>query len=260
MRQDATMAPPAPAPAPHDGDGCKVTALMACMTDGERPYARPALEGIARQTVPVRSLIYVQESNDWIDDMVRDLPGLTIRRIPLTPLGAVRNLGVQESTTEYVAFLDGDDVWLPEKTERQLALIERTGAELVGADHILIRADGVRFGYALARNLAMPSAWLARRSVMLRHPFRSTFAEDGEWWMRTRDTVDKRRLPEFLIEYRVRPNSISSSHAGKRRKEIACRLGSVPVLREALLAGSWVMHHLSRRDQYIWHDGIGKLL
>ncbi|MGC2856362.1 glycosyltransferase family 2 protein [Novispirillum sp. DQ9] len=257
MRQEPPQVPPTQVP---PTGVAKVTAIIVCMTDGERPYAKAAVDSVARQTVPVRALCYVQESNGWIDAMVRDLPGITVRRIPLTPLGAVRNLGVAESTTEYVAFLDGDDVWLPQKTERQLALIESSGADLVGADHILVRADGVRFGYALARNLAMPSAWLVRRSVMLRHPFKSVFAEDGEWWMRTRDVVDKRRLPEFLIEYRVRPNSISSAHAGKRRKEIACRVGSVPVLREALLAGTWLMHHINRRDQYVWHDGIGRML
>ncbi len=237
--------------------GPKVTAIISCMTDGDRPFARQAIRSAVHQTVPVPVRVYVQHANDWIDAMVEGMPRVIVRRIDLAPLAAVRNLGVEEAATEYVAFLDGDDVWMPTKTERQLEVIERTGAGLVGTDHVLVRADGVRFGFSTAGNLPMPSAWLVRRSVMLRYPFINTVAEDGDWWLRTRDTIDKRRIPEFLIEYRVRPHSLSSASSGKRRKEIACRLGAYPVLREALLAGTWVVHHLNRRDQYVWHDGIG---
>lgn len=239
------------------GTGPKVTAIVACMTDGDRPFARHAIRSAVNQTVPVPVRIYVQNDNDWIDAMVAGLPRIIVRRIGLAPLAAVRNLGVEEAATEYVAFLDGDDIWMPNKTERQLEVIESTGAGLVGADHVLVRADGVRFGFSTAGNLPMPSAWLVRRSIMLRYPFINTLAEDGDWWLRTREAIDKRRIPEFLIEYRVRPHSLSSASSGKRRKEIACRLGAYPVLREALLASTWLVHHLNRRDQYIWHDGIG---
>lgn len=240
---------------PNAGD--KVTSIIVCMTEGDRPYARQAILSAVNQTVPGPVFVYVSNDNTWIDDMVKGLPRVTVHRMDLAPLGTVRNAGVAAATTEYVAFLDGDDVWLPTKTERQLDLIERTGADLVGADHVLIRPDGVRFGYAMARNLPMPSAWLVRRSVMERYPFNTMIAEDGDWWLRTRGSIDRRRLPEVLIEYRVRPSSLSSSTRGKRRKELACRLGSLPVMREALLAGTWVAHQLTRRNDYIWHDRIG---
>jgi len=246
----------------RDGEGIlqvgpKVTAIVSCMTDGDRPFAREAILSAVHQTVPIPVHIYVQHSNDWIDAMVQGLPHISVRRIPLAPLAAVRNLGVEEAETEYVAFLDGDDIWMPGKIERQLEVIEQTGAGLVGTDHVLVRADGVRFGFSTAGNLPMPSAWLVRRSAMLRYPFINTVAEDGDWWLRTRNTIDKRRIPEFLIEYRVRPHSLSSASSGKRRKEIACRLGAYPVLREVLLGFTWLVHHVSRRDQYVWHDRIG---
>jgi glycosyltransferase involved in cell wall biosynthesis len=39
-------------------------------------------------------------------------------------MSASRNLGVRNARGKYIAYLDGDDVWLPEKLERQVAILE----------------------------------------------------------------------------------------------------------------------------------------
>ena len=39
-------------------------------------------------------------------------------------LAAARNVGIRNSTGELIAFLDGDDSWLPEKLERQLRALD----------------------------------------------------------------------------------------------------------------------------------------
>lgn len=47
------------------------------------------------------------------------------------PLYSARNFGFQFVNGKYLAFLDTDDLWLPDKLERQVAMIESTGSKLV---------------------------------------------------------------------------------------------------------------------------------
>ena len=42
-----------------------------------------------------------------------------------------RNKGILEATGDYIAFLDDDDIWMPEKLEKQMALIKSSGADIV---------------------------------------------------------------------------------------------------------------------------------
>ena len=231
----------------------EVTAIVTCMTDAERPFLRETLQSVRDQTVPCETIVVVLESNTWVDDLVNKFPGVRVLRRPRGWEGAARNSGIASAATEFVAFLDGDDVWLPTKTQRQLAFLHTGCRDFVGVDHMLMTEDGKIFAYALAHHLPMPSSWMVRRDTILRYPFDPDVpvGVDGVWWLATWNSVRKFRLPVPLINYRVRNQSLSAASASKRRKLALSKLSSLPMGRPLLLATTYVLHGVGRRSNYV---------
>lgn len=102
-----------------------VSVIMNCL-NGER-YLRQAIESVFAQTVDDWEIVFWDNaSTDRTPEIAREYePKLRYFRSEETvPLYAARNLALERCQGRYVAFLDCDDVWLPDKLEAQLPLLE----------------------------------------------------------------------------------------------------------------------------------------
>ena len=59
-----------------------------------------------------------------------------------TPLGEARNMAIQKSTGEIIAFLDSDDLWLPKKLEKQIILFDNEKVGIAICDTIFFNQKG----------------------------------------------------------------------------------------------------------------------
>lgn len=138
--------------------------------------------------------------------------------------GATRNLGVRAARAPLIAFLDDDDLWLPVKLERQVALFEDDPGLLLAFSRM------ERFG---ARTGLWPVAEVPERptlELLLRGNFVPTssavvraegladsggfdeklsFGEDYELWLRLARQGPLRALPDVLVRYREHDTNVS---------------------------------------------------
>jgi glycosyltransferase involved in cell wall biosynthesis len=94
------------------------------------------IRSVTAQTYPELEILVVNDgSTDETGSVVRDLSAEDDRIELLTQenqgVSAARNLGIQHSSGEFVAPLDADDIWMPEKTEKQVEVF-RTSPASVG--------------------------------------------------------------------------------------------------------------------------------
>lgn len=84
-----------------------------------------ALASVVRQDYGNREIIVVDDgSSDSTAAIVKGFPEVRLLAQPNAGPAAARNLGVRASSGKYLAFLDGDDIWLPGKLSSQMAYAE----------------------------------------------------------------------------------------------------------------------------------------
>jgi teichuronic acid biosynthesis glycosyltransferase TuaG len=219
----------------------RVTTIVTCMTDAERPFLAEALHSVQAQTVSTRVMLYVTDRNEWVYEVVAGMqPGIELRRLPLAPLGCVRNEAIAAVETDLVAFLDGDDVWKPNKLRRQIDSLDARDLDVVACKHILIREDGTPYFFGFAKSIPMPSSWLGRTVMFRERPFADVrLAEDVLLWRQLMAEVRWAVLNDFLLRYRVRESSLSQMTPSKKRKLAYARRSRIVGVRPLLLGASY---------------------
>jgi glycosyltransferase involved in cell wall biosynthesis len=128
-------------------------------TYNAEPYIGETLDSVLSQTYPRREIIVVDDGSTDRTPQCLEAYSSTIRylRQENAGAGAARNAGLKAASGDYIAFLDADDLWLPEKLEVQLEVAKKH------PESGLIACDGVRFDDTGARGTRLIGASLAKR-------------------------------------------------------------------------------------------------
>jgi glycosyltransferase involved in cell wall biosynthesis len=145
-------------------------------------------------------------------------------------LPAARNTAIRNSSGEFLALLDADDIWLPNRLERGVALMDSD--RTLGLVHGYVARIDVRgefMGYParpplkhlsgdIARNIYTRRAHLICPTILFRKEcvdavglFDETMraTEDREMWFRIAERYRVGYIDEVLANYRISPNSMS---------------------------------------------------
>lgn len=111
-----------------------VSIVINCF-NGAR-YLKEALDSVVAQTFVDWDIVFWDnQSTDESENIFKSYSDSRFRYFCADthlPLGDARNLAVAKATGEWVAFLDCDDYWLPDKLEKQMEIIHKTGGETLG--------------------------------------------------------------------------------------------------------------------------------
>lgn len=227
--------------------GNPVSVVIPVYNSGES--AAEAIESVYAQTLGPREVIVVDDgSTDDTPLRLRQFegrPGFVMVRQMNQGEASARNAGVERASGDYVAFLDHDDVWRPEKLEHQLAqfdpdwgmsftaydLTTSSGtSEVVGQDGW--DPDPMAVLRALERSpqLRTCSTWLVRRDVLSQvGPFEQVWPFGTEWLLGLRLAsagIKVGYVPEPLTEYRLHGTNLSLDEDGRFR-DAACAVSDL---------------------------------
>ena len=137
-----------------------------------------------------------------------------------------RNRGLQEARGRYIAYLDADDLWVPEKLERELAFMKEKDAAFVFTGYEFADEQGrgtgkvVHVPHTLSYRQALSNTTIFTTTVMFdtekigkkRLEMPAVKSEDTALWFRVlREGYTAYGLDENLVRYRRPKRSLSSN-------------------------------------------------
>lgn len=227
------------------------------------------LRSIQAQTVPEFEVIVVDDGS--VDDTAEvvgpflDDPRFRLLRQANAGLVGARNAGLRLARSDFVAFLDADDVWLPPLLERARQAFRDPLVGLFHADALYVDGDGTVQGPVAVDRWRNPGqAWekiflrrehvvcptnVVRRSALPEGGFDERFnrlgAEDRDMWLTILAAGWHHHYEDCVLAYYRRSPASMSSDAEKMlraRLLLVDKHGRDLAERRAALAAVWTSH------------------
>ena len=223
-----------------------ISVILATYNDSA--YIKEAIECILKQTYPYFELIIVNDGSS--DNTLEIVNGFIDDRIividkPNTGLPDSLNVGLDKSRYEWVARMDGDDVAMPDRFERQVKLIKE-GISVIGGNCVLIDKYNNTIGYTdFSTNhraicfkmfygksqFAHPSTLIRKNSLLEIGGYDTNFraAQDIDLWYRLSSLGRLVNTSDYILKLRKSNTNISSN-----RKEEQARNSIIAFAKNSL--------------------------
>ena len=190
-----------------------------------------AIDSVLNQTYPNFELLVVNDcSKDRTVELVRNIAAKDSRvrlisNVKNSGVSYTRKHGLEEAQGSWIAILDSDDAWAPEKLEKQIALQKKMNADLLFTGSAFMDSDGqsidwylhapaeVTYRQLLKQNVLSNSSALVRKELYTKHyAIGDGMHEDFAIWL---SILKERRkaygVDEPLLIYRIAKSSKSGN-------------------------------------------------
>lgn len=210
----------------------KVSVILTCFNHLE--FLPQAVQSILNQTFQDLEIVAIDDGStdgtrEWLKDRAREI-NVILNEANIGTYGSL-NRAIEASSGEFIAILNDDDYWAPEKLERQLAAMEPNSA--VGLCHVggqfvddrgqVLSGSPLGFEYPktssgmilwelIYHNKIIPSSAMLRRSALEQTGlFDASFFGCGDWqlFLRLAELFEIVYVDEPLLYYRVHPGNAS---------------------------------------------------
>lgn len=210
-------------------------------------YIANSIQSILEQTYEKFELIIIDDaSTDRTFDIIQDFKDNRIVKIRnKSNIGIANSLnkGINVSKADFVARMDGDDISMQDRFEKQLRFMKDSPKILASGTYMqLLREDGTAFklqekplgkekikislffGYT---SMSHPSL-IIRKSLLNRYHLRYDsafqYAEDYDLYCRCIQYAPLDNLPEALVQYRIHNNSVSQKFYAQQKNDARAAL------------------------------------
>jgi teichuronic acid biosynthesis glycosyltransferase TuaG len=202
-------------------------------------FIKRTIDSVLEQTYTDWEFLLIDDHStdntvEIINEFVKNDPRIKLLSTPQNSGGPAlpKNVGIENATGEYVAFLDHDDEWLPKKLEKQLEIFNRSANKKLGIvacylnikntfdNKIISKYHSIYIDNSLINmlqyNYLNTSSCVMTKLSILKEvgPFDINFKVSDDWdmWLRIlRLNYKLDYVPEYLTNYNRHENNLSSN-------------------------------------------------
>jgi len=208
-----------------------VAVIIPCYNSSK--YIRKTLDSVLNQNYKDLEIVAIDDGSTDVTRKILEsyLPKIRILSHPNNAnLGAATslNLGINETKSDLIAFLDSDDIWHPNKLKEQVKIFQKysdvglvytNGYVIDENDHILYKLfpddfqeENIPREILLKCYIKTPSSVMIKKEIFEKTGLFKTYllnGQDHEMWIRMSEIAKFYYIPDFLISYKKRPGQIS---------------------------------------------------